>query len=234
MTIDRHSVVTVAMEDFSQVPFSVTVTLKRPLCRCWLGLTRSHRVASYVFVDGDRGTNTYTTLSSPVNTLLMERYIDQQAALVKITVRGRGKEKVKVLIDLETFLQELSTVGFVQVGRQLILRLLQTESEELQTEEQDHLEEDLAPSLDPNNPPYRITNNVQVSFHPPSSLEDSRRPFLSSSVNTVSEQREKNKKRRKNQRRKKNRSRNSTADPAWLPRHIQDSLKHTDDKSLAY
>lgn len=230
MTIDRHSVVTVAMEDFSQVPFSVTVTLKRPLCRCWLGLTRSHRVASYVFVDGDRGTNTYTTLSSPINTQLMERYKDQQAALVKITVRGRGKEKVKVLIDLETFLQELSTVGFVQVGRQLILRLLQTESEELQKEEQDHLEEDneedLAPSLDPNS----ITNDVQESFHPPST-EDSR---LTSSVNTVSEQREENKKRRKNRRRKKNRSRNSTADPAWLPRHIQNSLSHTNDKSLAY
>lgn len=222
MDNERYSMVTVTMEAFSKAPFTAAVTLRRPFCRCWPGFTRSQRVAFYVFEDGNKGSDTYKTLASSINTKLLERHRDDLMAQVKIVVKGHDGEMMKVLIDLDTFIRDLSTIGFVQVDRKLILSLLPTESEELQMQEQDHLEpdneetqrEDMAPSLDSDNLPYTITNNAHVSYNALTSEDSLRR--MSSSVSE-----ENKKKRRRKGRRRRKRSKNSTVDPSWLPKHMQ-------------
>lgn len=47
----------------------------------------------------------------------MARHREQLTVKVKITLPGRWRDKMKVLIGLDTFLNDLSTFGLVQVER---------------------------------------------------------------------------------------------------------------------
>ena len=220
MERDRLFELTVSRETFCMAPFRAIVSLKRPLFRCWPGFTRSDEVACFVFQPDRRSSETFTSVASSINTVLLERHQEQLTAQVKFTVLGRCQERMKVLIDLDTFLTDLSSIGLVQVGRELILRQLQpcdNDKLHMEEEEQDYKEEEesrqQAPSLDINNLPYTITNNVQVSYHAP--FEDSFRHHLSSSVHTDAAGSTDTKKKKKKSR-KKRKCKESSYDPSWI------------------
>lgn len=193
MKREQLAVVNVTTRDFTKTPVRATITLKRSFCSCWPGLTWSSSVASFVFEDAHRSLDTHTSRASLINTSMLVRHKDQHTAKVQITVLGRGEEKMKVKFDLDTFINELYTFGLIQVGREVILRLLPTESEKILIKEQDHFQEENEERQEGyEETPNTTTNNVQVSS------EDTLHLLHSSDNN-----RGKKKRRRKRCRRKK-------------------------------
>ena len=168
---DRWFELFVTQREFCMAPFRCVVSLKRPIFNCWLGFTRSCRVGCFVFQPDRRSTETFFSVASTIDTVLMARYRDQLGAQVKFTFLGLCGERMKVVVGLDTFFQDLTTLGLVQVGRWIILRLVPNAIEKLHMKRQEQTEcmdipevRKAAPSLDPNNVPYSITNNVRLNF----------------------------------------------------------------------
>lgn len=133
-TKEFFTVLSITEGTISDTPVSATVMLERPICNCWLGLTRSYRVASLVFKEEEEdghSSGTRTSLAGVIDIRRLERQsegLSESLARVKIKVRTQCRGKVMGSVALEDFLCGLMNDGFIQMGHDggLILRLLQS------------------------------------------------------------------------------------------------------------
>lgn len=124
-------VLSIKKDLINTTPVSGSLSLKEPICSCWTGLTRSYKVASFVFEEQKEtcsSSDTRTSLAAAIDTQRLVRHSEGHSASlawVEIKVRGQRCRKVVGSIGLEDFLGGLMRDGFLQMqDGKLILKLL--------------------------------------------------------------------------------------------------------------